>query len=50
MAYSFDFFWFYADIDDVIDLSNEKVGTTDDRTNTIPSSDDTPEPSTKHIE
>ena len=50
MVDSFDFSWFYGDIDDAIDLSIEKVGTKDDRTNTISSCDDTSKPGTKHIE
>ena len=50
MTYSYDFSWFYADIDDAIDLSIEKVSTKDDRTNAIPACDDTPKPSTEYIE
>lgn len=51
MAETFsNFSWFYADIDDIIDLSIEKVGSTNEGTNTISPCDDTAKPGTEYIE
>lgn len=42
--------WFYANIDEIIDLSIEKVGTTNEGANIISPCDDTAKSSTEHIE
>lgn len=45
-----DISWFYANIDDIIDLSTEGMDTTNEGANTVSPCNDIAGPSTKYIE